>query len=468
MPGEPRAGEGAPGGDDPLVAALTGIVGARHVLVEAGLRVPYETDWTRRWSGAARCVVRPGSTAEVAAVVRAVGEHGAVVVPQGGNTGLVGGGVPRGGEVVLSLARLTDLEPVEPTAAQVTAGAGVTIADLHAHAAAAGLAYGVDLASRDTATVGGTVATNAGGTRVLRHGATRAQVVGVEAVLADGSVVRRLGGLLKDTVGYDLPGLLVGSEGTLGLVTRARLRLVPAPAHRVVALLAVGSVADAQALLRRVRDRGTGLEAAELVHHAGVELVAEQVGVPAPFAAAHPSYLLLEVAADHDPTDELAAVVADAGEVRDAAVAGDTAGRARLWRVREAHTEAISAAGVPVKLDLAVAPGRLAELDAALPGVVERAAPGARLIVFGHVGDGNLHVNVLDVDAAHVERLEAALLRLAVDLGGTISAEHGVGTHKAAHVGLVRDPADLAAMRAIKRALDPRGLLNPGAVLPPA
>jgi len=455
--------------DDTLVAALRAVVGEAHVLVDPSVTAGYEEDWIRRWGGRSRCVVRPADTAEVVEVVRTCARHGAAIVPQGGNTGLVGGGVPRGGEVVVSLRRLDTLGPVDPLSAQVSAGAGVTLERLQVHAQQAGLVYGVDLASRSAATVGGTIATNAGGVKVVRYGHTRAQVVGMEVVLADGSVVRRMGGLVKDTVGYDLPGLMIGSEGTLGLVTEARLRLWPRRAHRVVAVLAVASVADAVRVNQAVREQIDGIEAVELFHDDGVALVVEHAGGVRPFDVPHPSYLLVEVADRHDPTEKLAAVLAELPEVRDAAVASDGPGRARLWRLREGHTEAISALGVPHKLDVAVAPGRLPELSARLPAVVEEAAPGARLVTFGHLADGNLHVNVVG-PAPRDETVDAAVIRLVAELDGSISAEHGVGVHKAGYVHLVRGAGDRAAMARIKQALDPTGMLNPGVLFadPPA
>ena len=449
-------------GTDALIADLAGIVGADHVLTDSALTAAYETDWTRRWSGRARCVVRPGDTAETAAVVRACVEHDAAVLAQGGNTGLVGGGVPRGGEVVVSTARLTTLGPVDPVAAQVTAGAGVSIADLHAHAAAAGFTYGVDLGARDSATVGGTIATEAGGVRVVRYGSTRAQVLGVEAVLPDGSVMSRLDGLVKDNVGYDLPALLIGSEGTLGLVTRARLRLHPQPAHRVAALLAVDSVAEALEVFTRLRGAVDELAAVELLTEEGIDLVVEHAGGVRPFDRPHPVCLLVEVTGRTDPTDALAAAVAELGMVRDAAVATDAPARARLWRLREGHTEAISAVGPPPhKLDVSVPLPALPELAARAPRVVAELDPSARTVLFGHVGDGNLHVNIIGPDPDD-DRVDAAVFGLVAELGGSISAEHGIGVHKLAYVGLGRDAADRAAMRRIKDALDPDGRFNPG------
>jgi FAD/FMN-containing dehydrogenase len=459
--GEPEADRA-----DALVRDLAGVVGDRHVLTDPALTAPFETDWTRRWSGRARCVVRPRDTAEVAAVVRVCDAHDAAIVPQGGNTGLVGGSVPAGGEVIVSLLRLDDLDPVDVLAAQVTVGAGVTLARLQEHAAAAGLAYGVDLAARDTATVGGTIATNAGGVHVVAYGTTRAQVVGVEAVLADGSVVSRLGGLVKDNVGYDLPGLLVGSEGTLAIVTRARLRLVPRPKHRVVALFALDDLAAGVRLTAHLRQRVAGLTAVEYVEQAGVDLVVARAGVGEPFPdRRYPVQLVVEVAGTEPPSEHLAAAVADVPDVRDVAVADDGPGQVRLWAVREAHTEAIATEGVPHKLDVTLPLGRIAAFRAALDELLAARWPEARPIVFGHLADGNLHVNVLGPHPTD-DRLDVAVLTLVAEHGGSISSEHGVGRHKAGYLHLGRSGADVAAMRAVKRALDPDGRLNPGVVFP--
>ncbi|HEY8584107.1 MAG TPA: FAD-binding oxidoreductase [Capillimicrobium sp.] len=440
-----------------LAADLRSTVGDGHVLSDAELRAPFERDWTGRFGAPALLVVRPGSTDEVAEVVRACGRHGAAIVPQGGNTGLVGGGVPRGGEVVLSLRRLDALGAVDPATAQVTVGAGVTLAALAEHAAAAGLDSPLDFAARDSATVGGAVACDAGGARALRHGTARARVAGLEAVLADGSVVSRLGGLLKDNAGYRLSELLIGSEGTLGIVTAVRWRLVAPPRAPVTAWVTPPSVAAAAELLGRLRARVAGLEAVEFVTPGGLALVCEHLGVAPPVdPAAGPIHLLVEV----DGLDALAAELGD-----DALVADDTASRARLWRLREAQAEAIVAAGVPHKLDVGVPLARLEELLERVPEVVRAVAPGARTLLFGHLGDGNVHVNVLGPDPDD-EAVDEAVLRLVAELGGTISAEHGVGPHKARWLALTRSPAEIAAMRAVKRALDPASLLNPGAILP--
>jgi FAD/FMN-containing dehydrogenase len=448
---------------DALIEALVAAVGARDVLVDDDVRASYETDWTRRFHGRARAVVRPGGAAEVAAVLAACREHGAAVVAQGGNTGMVGGGVPRGGEVVLSLGRLRELGEVDRATAQVTVGAGVTLAALQAHARAAGLDAGVDFGGRDSATVGGMVATNAGGIQAIRHGTVRARVAGLQAVLAGGAIVDRRAGLLKDNAGYDLPALLIGSEGTLGVVTSVRWRLVPLLTARVAALIGLPSVAAVAELLARVRPALSSLNAAELMTDEGMRLVLDHLGASSPLATEAPAYLLLECAGRADPTDELVAAL-DAAGVRDAVVADEAGELDRLWRLREGHTEALNAAGIPHKMDIGVPLSQLARFAEEVVAVVQRVAPGARTIVFGHLGDGNVHVNVLGPDPED-DAVDEAVLRLAAECGGTISAEHGVGVAKARWLSLTRSDDELRAMRAIKRALDPDGILNPGAVL---
>jgi len=453
-----------------LAAALEAAVGPEHVLVDRDLRASFETDWTRRFTGTARAVVRPASTSQVARVLAACSDAGVPVVVQGGNTGLVGGGVPgpdSGGNppVLLVTTRLAELSAVSGTARQVTAGAGVRLAALTAHARAAGLDFGVDLAARDSATVGGMVATNAGGIRVVRYGSMREQVAGAEAVLADGRVISRLDGLAKDSTGYDLGHLLAGSEGTLAVITRLRLRLVAPEPGRAVAFIAVRDTADAVDLLAALRRRLAGISAAELSFAAGLALVGRYLGAPVPLAGAGGAYVLIEVAAETDPLDELLGALGDCDQVLDATVASSAAERARLWQLREAHTEAISSAGVPVKLDVSVPVGRLAELVGLLPDTVAAVAPAARLVVFGHLAEANLHVNVLEADAEAVTR---AVLALVASLGGSISSEHGIGRAKASYLGLSRSQAEIDVMRAVKAAFDPLGLLNPGVLVPPA
>jgi FAD/FMN-containing dehydrogenase len=308
------------------------------------------------------------------------------------------------------------------------------------------------------------VATNAGGAQVLRHGTMRAQVMGVEAVLADGRVLRRLAGLLKDNAGYDLTQLVIGSEGTLAVVTAARLRLIPAPAHVVTTLLGVGSTGDAIDVMRALRARMTSLNAVEVFYADGLDLVCAHRRLAAPFADRHPVYVIAECAAATDPLEELADAL-DQTPVLDVAVADDTARRRALWTYREAHNEAIAAAGIPHKLDVTVQLGDLAAFEERVRATVDAAAPGARTVIYGHLGDGNLHVNVLGPEP-HDEAVDEAVLELVAEFGGSISAEHGVGVAKRRWLHLTRSPEEIAVMAAVKDAFDRQAILNPGVLLP--
>jgi FAD/FMN-containing dehydrogenase len=445
---------------DSLVDALRAVVGADHVLVDDDVRASYETDWLNKYHGLSRCVVRPGTVDEVSGVVRACAAAGATIVPQGGNTGLVGGSVPRGGEVVLSTRRLTRLDPVDATAMQVTAGAGVTIEELQQHARATGLDFAVDWGARSSATVGGGVSTNAGGSRVVRFGTMRAQVMGLQVVLADGSVVTQLDGLPKETAGPNLPGLFVGSEGTLGIVTAARLRLVPWYRQTAAALVACESLADAVSMLPTLRSLSS-LDAVELLMPEAVHVACEYLGIgpplPVEFAGA---FVMVDCAAHTDPSLELAQVV---GDRRGVMALGPQ--RNQLYRIRDHVTIAIGAKGVPVKLDVAVPVHRLDELVTRVRAVVD-ALPGAELIVFGHLAEGNLHVNVLGA-TDHAVDVTEAVLSTAIELGGTISAEHGIGIAKVQWLERLKGPVHLAALRAVKLALDPNNTLNPGVLYTP-
>ena len=441
---------------DPLVVALTNIVGGDHVLTDADMRAGYETDWTGRYHGTTRCVVRPSDTAEVAAVVAACAAHGAAIVTQGGNTGLVGGGVPRSGEVVLSMARLTVLDAVDPAASQVTAGAGVTIAALQRHARASGLDFAVDWGARDSATVGGAVATNAGGSRVVRFGTMRAQVMGVQAVLADGAVITDLSGLPKETLGPHLPALLVGSEGTLAVITAARLRLVPWYRQTAAALVTLHSLGAAVSLLAELR-RLPHLDAAEILLPEALSITCDVLGIPSPVdPSTGAAFVLVDCAAHQDPADELAEVLyAHEG------VFATGPRRDQLLHLRDHVSAAINTLGVPLKLDVAVPVAALPELVERTRELLRRLAPSARLVAFGHLAEGNLHLNVLNAGDASTA-ITDAVLRTVIELGGTISAEHGVGVAKTAWVSRVKGEAAAGVLRAVKHALDPAGILNPG------
>lgn len=439
-------------GTAPLIGALRRTVGEAQVLTDPATTAGYVTDWTGRYSGAAAAVVRPGTTEEVAAVLTVCASHGVAVVPQGGNTGLVGGGVPRDGEVLLSLRRLDDVGEVDTATESVVVGAGATLAAVQVAAAASGLAVGVDLAARDSATIGGMVATNAGGIHVVAHGSMRAQVLGLEAVLPDGRVMSRIPGLAKDNAGYDLPALLTGSEGTLAVITRVHLRLHARPRSRTAVLIGCADVPDLLVALAAAR-RLPGLRAAEMMRADGVALTCRVAGLPSPFDPLPPLLLLLEHGGEVEAAS-LAEAVAD----RPAVAAVDAAGIERLWAVRERHTEALSADahGALVKLDVTVPLRRLTEVISAID-----AAVGGQPVLFGHVAEGTLHVNVLRPAPGDTD----VVLGIVAEAGGSIASEHGIGRAKADRLHLTRGPAEIAAMWAIKRALDPRGLLNPGVVL---
>jgi FAD/FMN-containing dehydrogenase len=452
---------------DPLLHDLARVVGDGHVLVEPELRAPYEHDFTGRYGAECRAVVRPADRGEVADVLRICAGHDAGVVPQGGNTGVVGGGVPRGGEIVVSTSRLTQLGAVDETTGHLLAGAGVTLATVQATAQQAGWDMPLDLGARDSATVGGLVATDAGGARALAHGTMRERVAGLSVVLPDGRTVERLGGLLKDNAGYAWPSLMVGSEGTLGIITSVLLRLVPRRAARVAALFAVAGPEEAMQVVTTLRRFAPSLEAADVFFDEGVTLVAEVLdGVRLPLQQRAPCYVVVECAGFTDPTPELAEA-AEAAEhlVLDQAAADDTAGRQEIWRLREALPEALVRAGVPVKIDIAVPLAAVPQFTRAVAAVVENVTPESQTVLWGHLGDGNIHVNVLGAGDVAPE-VEARVLRLAAELGGTVSAEHGVGVSKAGHLDLVRSPEELDLLRTIKTAFDPAGTMNPGVVFP--
>jgi FAD/FMN-containing dehydrogenase len=435
-----------------VASALEGIVGPAQVLT-GSTTAGYVTDWTRRFAGRTPAVLRPGSTAEVQAVLALCNEAGVAVIPQGGNTGLVGGGVPLHGEVVLSLSRLNELGPVDVQARQVTAGAGVTLQRLgEAHP---DLDFAVVIASRGSATVGGAVSTNAGGLRVLRYGPMRAQLRGVEAVLADGSLVSHLSGLTKDNTGYDYGSLFAGAEGTLAVITRARLQLVPRMTDPVTAIVGLSGLPEAHRLALAAVTSVPGLVSAEFFTAAGLQILHDHAGIPYPLPAEYPVYLLLE-AFGPGSVDGMAVVIGD----RPAAVAETTSDRARLWAYRERHPEVAGFLGVPIKLDVAVPAARWVELAESVAQTVHAVDPGATVLIYGHIADGNIHVNIVPAAAAD-GRHEDAVFTLVAALGGSISAEHGIGALKSRWLTLARTQSELDLFARIRRALDPNGILNP-------
>lgn len=450
---------------------LATIVGDQHVLTDPDVMARYLVDWTGRRTGRADAVVRTRSTDEVSAVLSTCAATGTAVVAQGGNTGLVGGSVPDdrvasnrvASTIVLSTERMTGIDTVDPVEMCVGVQAGATIAAIEAAAAAADLHFAIDLASRDSATAGGIVATNAGGVHVVRHGGTRAQVLGMEAVLADGRVIRRWNPLRKDNVGYDLPGLIAGSEGTLAVITGVLFTLVDPPGPTAVALIGVENADQIFVLVSKVRRAGLTVEAVELMTRAGVGLVVEAGARPA-LTGASAFQVLLE-ASGAQATERLAEVLNDAG-VEDAVL--DEGPAHALWELRERHTETIARASttVPVKLDVTIRRRDLGQFIEDLDAVAAAVSFGCRPVVFGHAADGNLHVNLLDVPLPEQAALARRVLEMVIARGGSVSAEHGIGRDKRDWLAVARDDADVAVMRAIKNAVDPDNRLNPGAIFP--
>ncbi|MFC0283823.1 FAD-binding oxidoreductase [Camelimonas abortus] len=457
------------------------IVGARNVITAAADMEPFLREARDLYRGVARAVVKPGSTGEVAAVVRHARALGLAVVPQGGNTGLVGGQIP-GAEsdaIVLSLARMDRVREIDPLTDTMTVEAGMTLLKAQELAEQADRLFPLSLASEGSCTIGGNIATNAGGTAVLAYGNTRDLVLGLEVVLADGRVWNGLNKLRKDNTGYDLKDLFVGSEGTLGVVTAAVLKLFPRPRSRATAFCAVASPEAALALLMLAKKQaGSALTTFELVPRIGVEFVTRHIpGARDPLSDVSPWYVLLELSspAESGLDEMLEALLGEAieqGVVADAAIAASLDQRHAFWTLREALSEVQKLEGGSIKHDVSVpvalVPQFLEEAVACVSGMV----PGCRPVPFGHMGDGNIHFNVsqpegADRDAflglwdAMNEKVHAIVTRL----GGSISAEHGVGRLKRDLLPAVKDPVALDLMRAIKRAIDPEGLLNPGAVL---
>jgi FAD/FMN-containing dehydrogenase len=464
-----------------LLDTLRGLVGAANVLNEGDLSA-WEQDWRRRWRGKALAVVRPGSTAEVAAVLQACAAAGVSVVPQGGNTGLVGGGVPdaSGTQVLLSLQRMNRVRDIDEANLTLTAEAGCVLQAVQQAAEARGLLFPLSLAAEGSCTLGGNLATNAGGTQVLRWGNARDLCLGLEVVTAEGEVWSGLSGLRKDNTGYDLRDLFIGSEGTLGVITAATMKLAPQPAATGTALAACASVADCVALLQLARARlGAGLTGFEMMGAYALALTAKHFpALPRPLPEAAWTVLL-----EHSDTESeahareafegLLGAALEAGIVQDAVVAESLAQGQALWHVRESIPLAQAEEGPNIKHDISVPVSRIPafvdEADAAL----QAQFPGVQLVNFGHLGDGNLHYNVQAPRGEDGRRFlaeqEHAVNTVVFDAvarhGGSFSAEHGIGALKREELAQRKSPVALALMRRIKAALDPQNLLNPGRVI---
>ena len=466
------------------LAALKSAAGDGNWSDDQGVLAPRLVDWRGKFHGASPLLLLPRTTAAVAAIVRAAALHRTALVPQGGNTGLVGGGIPAaaGGAVLLCLSKMDSIRAVDAAGLTLTAEAGAILETVHAAARAVGCEFPLSLGAKGSATIGGLVSTNAGGVQVLRHGTMRMLVAGLEAVLPDGSVLHQLTGLAKDNSGYDIKQMLIGGEGTLGVVTAAALRLVPMPQHRAVAWAGLPGPHAALALLARLRTASGGqVESFELVPDAGLQLVLRHLpGNRAPLAGHHDWHVLVELAGpaslDALLVDTLAEAAA-AGEIADATVAASFEQARALWRIREELPEAERRDGVAAHHDISVPVAAMPGFTLAAAARVEADFPGSRVLAFGHLGDGNLHFNVRTPAetgagegggawlARHGEAITALVYTLVSEAGGSISAEHGIGVLKRAELARLGDPAKLAAMRAIKAALDPLGIMNPGKVI---
>lgn len=453
-----------------LIAQLVEVVGQSHVLVDPDVVSGYEEDWSRRFRGLGLCVVRPGTTEELSAVMRVCDALAWPVQIQGGNTGLVGASVPSSvesrevGDVVVSTQRLRFIGEVDSATLQVTVGAGVTLRQLQEVAERHGMEFPVDFGARDSATVGGMIATNAGGMQVIRHGMMRAQLRGLTAVLADGTVLSHQSGLLKDNTGYDLTGLFCGSEGTLAVISEARVGLIARRTSRVTMAVSVRTLRDAVSIVNTLRSVSGNVESAEVFRHEGAVFTAAHIGSSLPACLSGRYGLLVEFVGNANLLDEAIGSIGAVSEdlfATDPDIADSRTAARRLWDIRDRHTEAIATLGPPVKLDVSVP---LRTLDAFVDGLDEEIAEAvatARTFVFGHVGDGNLHVNVSGA-LEHAHAVEDLVLNRTVAFGGSISAEHGVGRAKKEWLPLCRSAAELQMMRAIKRAFDPNLRLGRG------
>ncbi len=463
-----------------VLAALSAAVGERGWVGDPAAIAPYLSEERGRFHGACAAVVKPASSAEVAAVVRICAEARIPVVPQGGNTGLVGGGVPDGG-VVISLARMNAIRALDAINRTITVEAGVILSDLQAVAREAGALFPLSLGAEGSCRIGGNIATNAGGIAVVRYGNARDMVLGLEVVLPDGRIWDGLRGLRKNNTGYDLKHLFIGGEGTLGIITAAVLKLYPMPRVEETALVALPSVDAALDLFQRTNAAaGDSLTAFEFFSRRCLEFcVAHIPGAADPFADAHACYALIKLASPRagDPLREtLEALLADAFEaevVGDAVLAASEAQAQALWRIRESIPEAQKSEGGSIKNDVSVPLSAVPAFIARASAAVEAAMPGIRVVAFGHFGDGNIHFNLSQPEGAdraaylaQWDRFDRIVADVAAELGGSFSAEHGVGLLKRADMSRYKSAVELDMMRAIKRALDPDNIMNPDKVVP--
>src|SRR6516162_2920204 len=464
-----------------LLARFVAIVGNKNDITDREAQTPYLTEPRDMFRGASPVVLRPGSVAEVAEILKLANETATAIVPQGGNTGLVGGQIPQHGEIVLSLNRLDRVREVDPVSNTMTCEAGVTLLRAREAAAEVDRLYPQLLPSEGTCTIGGNLSTNAGGTAAIAHGIARSHVLGVEVVLADGRVLNNLNKLKKDNTGYDLKNLFIGAEGTLGVITAAVLRLVPRPRSVETAFAGIASPEAALELLGLATERTAGgVTSFEIMTRQGIDLVLEHgSGVRDPLSSRHNWYALIELSSQQreglrDVMEEILGEGMQKSLVADATIADSIEQAKMYWRIRELFGEVQRYAGGSIKHDVSVPVAAVPAFIAEANEAVVKLIPGARPLPFGHLGDGNIHYNVtqpLGADKdAYLQRwddVNAAVFAVVKKHGGSISAEHGIGVIKRDMLPSVEDPVAYALMRDLKHMLDPKGILNPGKVLRP-
>lgn len=462
-----------------ILARLREILGAEGATDDPAEIAPHLIELRGRWRGQTPLLLKPTNTDEVSRILALCHETRTPVVPQGGNTGLVGGQIPTRGELLLSLERMNKIGPVSAAEQSIEVGPGAILKAVQDAADAAGMYFPLSLAAGGSCTIGGNLATNAGGVNVLRYGMARELVLGLEVVLADGRILDLMRGLRKDNTGYDLKQIFIGAEGTLGIITRAKLRLHPKNTQHITVFIKLSSISEALPLLRAIQAATGGMVSAfELVPEEGFALVLEHIpGTSVPFADYSGWSVLFEVAHSAGPgiKDAVEGVLAEAmegGAVTEAVVAKNERDRQAFWRLREAIPEAQRKAGPSISNDISVQPHDIPELITRSYRAIERAMPGARPFSFGHVGDGNIHLAVRaplgqeDPFLGRRAKIEDAINEEVERLGGSISAEHGLGLAKNNVISRYKSAAEIAVMRSLKAALDPRNILNPGKLLP--
>lgn len=442
---------------DNLIAALKNLVGSAYVTTDSEILTSRCVDYTGRYQGRACALVRPDTSAEVAATLKICRDAGAFVTVQGGRTSLVAGTVPEHDDVLLSTERLTEIGDVDTVERRLAVGAGVTLAQVQQRARARGLIFGVDLTARDTATIGGMASTNAGGLRTIQYGNMAEHVLGLSVALPDGSLMKRHSRVHSDNTGYDLTSLFVGAEGTLGVITELDLQLHPVPAYRTTALCAFNDLDDVIATSRILRDT-EGIAALELIDGLCAALATNHLKKPSPLQARW--LLLVELVGESDPTELLAQTLARAELSAEPAIGVDSAAQQRLWDIRESVAEVVTLYGPPLKFDVSLPLASIARFASEATGRVQQHIPEAAALLFGHIGEGNLHLNVLHCDAERESQIYSEMMKLIATHGGNVSSEHGVGTRKRAFLTMSRQAADINAMYTVKRAFDPTGYLN--------